>query len=556
MNRGYIKLHREILNMEDPIERDIFQLLILKASYKYKTVKLRNEHVELSPGECIISINSLSKSTARSIQQIRTRLNRMELDGKIEIQSTNGWTKIFIVNYAKYQHVENETNNEQRIYNLSSTKKDNIANAKKSGSQFLRKREQIRPRRLTSAKRRDVDYIQKVREAAEKVLELKYLPNTEWEHVLNKLQLSKKIQSYGFETVQKWITYLCEINPGCENIQNPNAYLQDWITNGDKYLEDRRNGCKPAVSGFKKLDFTFSKDSILEDKLSDNDIGNLCDHAEPEKVQENIDLIDKLYLNRSEKICNPGGLVFTAMTQDWIGDYQRGIENDLAKKHVDKVKKMAEAKAIEKMPAPSPRPEAHGVFTDKQIKSSTPQELEQIHKNAQSDYEKRFGEYMDNIKKHKDVSFEFLDRIIRPIAYKFPGSRASYESARWMCAEYITNQLDIHIEKLSKLKGIDLTREIDRIIQSEITRFCHYVNGNKAGAAAEQREPDYRGLFEKDLDDIVSNLPDDLHDMKAANTVKKILLSQHRDGMKVASENARKSVILKEFRELYRIHAS
>ena len=101
-NSGFIKLHRTMTNWEwyDDIPTfNLFTKLLFLVNWKDK--KWRGEIVKR--GEMITSIIGLSKLTNLSIKQTRRALENLQSTGEIEVETTNKYTKIRIVNYSKYQ---------------------------------------------------------------------------------------------------------------------------------------------------------------------------------------------------------------------------------------------------------------------------------------------------------------------------------------------------------------------------------------------------------------------------------------------------------------------
>lgn len=78
---------------------NLFTKLLFLVNWKDK--KWRGEIVKR--GEMITSIIGLSKLTNLSIKQTRRALENLQSTGEIEVETTNKYTKIRIVNYSKYQ---------------------------------------------------------------------------------------------------------------------------------------------------------------------------------------------------------------------------------------------------------------------------------------------------------------------------------------------------------------------------------------------------------------------------------------------------------------------
>lgn len=86
-NKGWIKLHRQILDWEwsdEPAMVALFVHLLLMANsdegWKYRGVTLK-------AGQLITSIANLSKATGITIKALRTRLERLVSTGEISVES-------------------------------------------------------------------------------------------------------------------------------------------------------------------------------------------------------------------------------------------------------------------------------------------------------------------------------------------------------------------------------------------------------------------------------------------------------------------------------------
>ena len=111
----WIKLYRKFLEWEwsdVPEMVSLFIHLILLAN----TSDSVWHGIEYKKGQLITSIDSLSKKTGLSVQQVRTCLNRLKSTNEITITSTNKNTIITICKYESYQantNEDNKQNNEQ-----------------------------------------------------------------------------------------------------------------------------------------------------------------------------------------------------------------------------------------------------------------------------------------------------------------------------------------------------------------------------------------------------------------------------------------------------------
>ncbi|MHC4622147.1 MAG: hypothetical protein ACYTEQ_30790, partial [Planctomycetota bacterium] len=95
---GWIKLHRKLLSWEwwdDSKTVHLFVHLLLKANHKAN--KWRG--IELSRGQLVVGLHSLSEQTGISVQSLRTILKRLETSGAINRQSNNQRSIITISEY-------------------------------------------------------------------------------------------------------------------------------------------------------------------------------------------------------------------------------------------------------------------------------------------------------------------------------------------------------------------------------------------------------------------------------------------------------------------------
>ncbi len=112
---GYISLHRQIL--ENPLSCKpnylaVWIYLLLKANYKPKKIIWNNETIDLKPGQFIGSILQISEHFSISTATVSYILNYFESEGMLKRKSTKKFTLFEIINYDKYQKVENRKSSE------------------------------------------------------------------------------------------------------------------------------------------------------------------------------------------------------------------------------------------------------------------------------------------------------------------------------------------------------------------------------------------------------------------------------------------------------------
>jgi hypothetical protein len=117
---GWIKIHRQILEWEWYSDKNAFRLfihLLLKANHKEKKYK----GIELGVGSVVTSRDILAIEIGISVQQIRTSLEKLILTNEITIKTSPKGSVIQVVNYSKYQIIENEVTKEQPATNQQLT---------------------------------------------------------------------------------------------------------------------------------------------------------------------------------------------------------------------------------------------------------------------------------------------------------------------------------------------------------------------------------------------------------------------------------------------------
>ncbi len=123
---GWIKLKRKLL--KNPLWKDcnaaqkvVMITVLLMANHKPNRWMFNGEEYEVKAGEFITSLNSLVKETGLGKQQVRTALTKLEKHNFIKTKKTNRNTLVTIVNWAKYQGLENNVDN--FVENLCITEK-------------------------------------------------------------------------------------------------------------------------------------------------------------------------------------------------------------------------------------------------------------------------------------------------------------------------------------------------------------------------------------------------------------------------------------------------
>jgi hypothetical protein len=128
---GYVSLYRSFIKwewFEVPNMVTVFIYCLLKANFKDKSWR----GIEIKRGSFITSLDTMSKDTNLSIQQIRTCLTRLEKTQEINKQSNKQNTLITICKYDSYQSKKETANtqltNDQQTSNKQLTTTNNVNN--------------------------------------------------------------------------------------------------------------------------------------------------------------------------------------------------------------------------------------------------------------------------------------------------------------------------------------------------------------------------------------------------------------------------------------------
>lgn len=131
MNKGYIVLHRQMLEWEwydDHNTKILFLHLLLTANHTDK--KWRGIHIKR--GQVLTGLYSLSENTGLSVQQIRTALDKLISTNEITSKSTNQYRIIEVNNYDKYQLTNKQTNSRVTSKQQASNKQVTTTNTLKN----------------------------------------------------------------------------------------------------------------------------------------------------------------------------------------------------------------------------------------------------------------------------------------------------------------------------------------------------------------------------------------------------------------------------------------
>ena len=140
-DKSWIKLHRKFLQspiMKYAVQAKMYHLvsfwcyLLLSVNWEEKKWYDGKQETNIPPGSLITSLQHLSDNTGLSLQQVRTSLGHYENMGMITRKTTNKWTQVWIVNWAKYQMEDNSNNiqNNNPITNEQQTDNKRITTTK------------------------------------------------------------------------------------------------------------------------------------------------------------------------------------------------------------------------------------------------------------------------------------------------------------------------------------------------------------------------------------------------------------------------------------------
>lgn len=118
-SQGWISVHRKLIQKpiwlnSTPEQKTILITLLLMANHEENEWEWKGQKYIVKPGQMITSLNSIVEKCGKGIttQNVRTALVRFEKLNFLTNESTKQNRLITIVNYQKYQGIENEPNKE------------------------------------------------------------------------------------------------------------------------------------------------------------------------------------------------------------------------------------------------------------------------------------------------------------------------------------------------------------------------------------------------------------------------------------------------------------
>ena len=144
---GWIKLHRQLRNnphMNQPNYRAVWTEILLEAQHKPRDVIFKGKRITLKPGQFTCGSNQLSEWTGVPASSVRRILKIFKSEQQIDVQASNKFSLITVLNWDKYQGVEQQSEQQVSINRAASeqqvaTPKEckNEKNDKKSASRSL-----------------------------------------------------------------------------------------------------------------------------------------------------------------------------------------------------------------------------------------------------------------------------------------------------------------------------------------------------------------------------------------------------------------------------------
>lgn len=117
MLNGYILLHRQLLGSEAwKLKPESFKVLItilLKVNFQPGSFYFNSQIINVNAGQTITSIENLAKDSGPgiSVRNVRTALNQLTKLDFLTYETTNRYTLITVVNWAKYQTIKSKPTN-------------------------------------------------------------------------------------------------------------------------------------------------------------------------------------------------------------------------------------------------------------------------------------------------------------------------------------------------------------------------------------------------------------------------------------------------------------
>jgi len=109
MNKGWIKIHRQILDHPRAVDPDWVALwvrMLLMATHDNQDFIFKGNRINLKSGQFITGIDKLANSSGINRSKVNRLLTKMQREGEIETQKSNVGSLISIVKWSQYQESE------------------------------------------------------------------------------------------------------------------------------------------------------------------------------------------------------------------------------------------------------------------------------------------------------------------------------------------------------------------------------------------------------------------------------------------------------------------
>jgi len=139
-NEGWVKLHRKVIDscvFEDAALFQLFVYCILKANHKEKSKLWNGKMILLKPGQFITGRFKMAAALNTKPSTIYKRLKRLEMLGKIRMESNNKNTLLTVIKYSGYQ--EAVTTKEQLLQFVTDPKDKQLLKKQIENLEFMKR---------------------------------------------------------------------------------------------------------------------------------------------------------------------------------------------------------------------------------------------------------------------------------------------------------------------------------------------------------------------------------------------------------------------------------
>jgi hypothetical protein len=242
MNNGWIKLHRKLLESQiyrnlNSKQRDIFIVCLLLANHQQNEWMWGSKIYKCEPGEFITSLKNLAQKCGKDVkvQSVRTSLLKLEEWHFLTNISTKTGRLIKILNWAKYQSIDEETNKDT---NRQLTKSQQRAN-----KELTTNKNDKNDKNDKNVKNRVIGY----KSPTPSQIMKEFINNKEKQNLLIEVLIGKGIDKdvITFE-LKKFISYWTELSKSgkkqrweLERTFEIQRRLTTWFNNLDKFKDNK-----------------------------------------------------------------------------------------------------------------------------------------------------------------------------------------------------------------------------------------------------------------------------------------------------------------------------